>query len=99
EVAHTIADSYREPYEKVFGPLPPLADSGRFPPSGRPGMASFNAMTPDDRVAANKVFANFGKAIEAYERQLIDHSSPFDRYLDGDATALSAGAIRGAKLF
>jgi cytochrome c peroxidase len=45
------------------------------------------------------VFANFGKAIEAYERQLVDKSSAFDRYLAGDENALSAQALRGAKLF
>jgi cytochrome c peroxidase len=99
EVAHLVADKYRAPYEAIFGPLPALGDEGRFPKSGRPGMSTFNGMAADDKVAVNRVFANFGKAIEAYERQLVDRSSPFDRYLAGDETALSDPALRGARLF
>jgi cytochrome c peroxidase len=99
EIAHTIAEKYRQSYQAIFGPLPALDDEARFPRVGRPGMPTFNGMAADDKVAVNRVFANFGKAVEAYERQLIDHSSPFDRYVLGDETALSASAIRGAKLF
>jgi cytochrome c peroxidase len=56
-------------------------------------------MTPDDKQLVNRAFTNFGKAVAAYERLLVDRSSAFDRYLDGDATALTDSAIRGAKLF
>ena len=37
-VAHVIADDplLRSEYEELFGPLPPLGDRERFPPSGRP---------------------------------------------------------------
>jgi cytochrome c peroxidase len=98
-VARTIFDHYRGPYEKVFGALPALDDEVRFPLDGRPGMPAFDGMSLDDKVAVNRVFANFGKAIEAYERRLVDPTSPFDRYLDGDPTAMSPGAVRGAKLF
>jgi cytochrome c peroxidase len=48
------------------------------------------------------VFANFGKAIAAYERKLVSVNfapSPFDAFLAGDHEAMTPAAIRGAKLF
>jgi cytochrome c peroxidase len=99
EVVHVINDHYREPYERVFGTLPPMNDFARFPRVGKPGMSAWEGMTDDDRLAINRVFANFGKALEAYERLLVDRSSPFDRYMAGDPLAMSDAAIRGAKLF
>ena len=80
--------------------MPPLDDTARFPAGpGRPGIPAFDGMAPEDKLAVNRVFANFGKAIEAYERLLVDRSSPLDRYLAGEGDALSAAAVRGAKLF
>jgi cytochrome c peroxidase len=98
EVARVIFDHYREPYERLFGQMPDMS-AGRFPQEGRPGMASFDGMASEDKLAVNRVFANFGKAIEAYERLLVDRSSPFDRFLGGDPLAMTAAAVRGAKLF
>ncbi|HUT53425.1 MAG TPA: cytochrome c peroxidase [bacterium] len=40
-----------------------------------------------------------GKAIASFERTIISGPSPYDKYLAGDKTALSAGAERGMKLF
>jgi cytochrome c peroxidase len=48
---------------------------------------------------ADILFANFGKAVAAYERRLIDQTSPFDRWMNGDASAMPAAAVRGARLF
>ncbi len=100
-------------YQRVFGPLPPLSDTARFPPHARPDpdprspMArAWQAMAPADRTAVNRVFSNLGKAIEAYERKLISGASPFDTYVEGLRTgdpakraALSPAAARGLKLF
>ena len=101
-VAHAIYDHYRADYEVVFGPLPALSDLNRFPATGKPGDAAFDGMSAADQDAINRVFANYGKAIAAYERRLVSTSfepSPFDRFLAGDDTALAPEAIRGAKLF
>lgn len=114
-VAHALDKdpSLRRGYEQVFGPLPPLADSGRFPAHGRPeddetGPAgrAWGAMTAADRDAVDRVFANVGKAIEAYERKLTGGPSPFDLYVEGLKTGdptklamLSPAAKRGLKLF
>ncbi len=39
------------------------------------------------------------KAIAAFERTVISSNSPYDRYLQGDETAMSASAVRGMNLF
>jgi cytochrome c peroxidase len=114
-VAHSIAEdaSLRRAYEQVFGPLPPLRDSARFPAHGRPeddktapAARAWNAMTAADRDAVDRVFANASKAIEAYERKLTGGPSPFDLYVEGLKTGdrtklamLSPAAKRGLKLF
>jgi di-heme cytochrome c peroxidase len=43
--------------------------------------------------------ANIAKALAAFERTLVSHNSPFDRYLAGDKSALSEEAKRGWELF
>lgn len=113
-VARVVYDHYKLAYERVFGALPDLDDPSRFfdtradavAPSdssrttrGRPGDAVHEAMDERAREDIDTVFANVGKAIEAYERQLVDKSSAFDRFMHGEHEALSESAIRGAKLF
>ncbi|MGE5187341.1 MAG: cytochrome-c peroxidase [Acidobacteriota bacterium] len=102
QIAHVIYDHYKAPYEAIFGALPDLTDTVRFPASGKPGDAAFDGMAAADQDAIDRVFANYGKAIAAYERRLVSPSfapSPFDRFFAGDETAMSPAALRGAKLF
>jgi cytochrome c peroxidase len=103
-VAHKIFDLYPSDYAALFGPLPAeLADTARFPLTGKPGEKSWDDMLPDDKVTVNRIYANFGKAIAAYERQLISNNftpSPFDAFMaDPKASPMSDAAIRGARLF
>ncbi len=44
-------------------------------------------------------FDNFAKASEAFEATLITPAAPFDRYLEGDANALSDQQKAGLELF
>ncbi len=44
-------------------------------------------------------FDNMARAIEAFEAALITPNAPFDKYLKGDAKALSAAEQEGLKLF
>lgn len=99
EVAHRIADRYADAYVSLFGPLPALDDRARFPMRGRPGDPAWEAMAPSDREAVDRVFSNFGKAVAAFERTLRPGMSPFDRYLAGDMTAMTARAKDGLRLF
>jgi cytochrome c peroxidase len=90
---------YRQAYEDLFGPMPDLSDMARFPAVGNYRTPAWMGMTPDDQVAMGRFTTNYGKALEAYERKLIDKNSPFDRYMNGDENAMTASAVRGAKLF
>jgi cytochrome c peroxidase len=98
-VAHGVFDRHKVPYEAVFGPLPPLDDSARFPDAGMPGTPSWDAMAPADQQSATRVFVNAGKAIAAYERTLSGATNRLDAYLDGDAGALTAAEKTGLKAF
>lgn len=90
---------YRSTYEALFGPMPDLADTVRFPATGNYKTKEWTMMTADDQQTMHRFATNIGKSMEAYERKLIDKNSAFDKYMDGDEGALSAAAVRGAKLF
>lgn len=99
-------------YTEIFGPLPPLDDATRFAASAGPfgdrrEQDAWYRMPPADREAVDRVFANVGKAIAAYERMLAPAPARFDRYVtavvDGDApppnARLSEEEIDGLRLF
>jgi cytochrome c peroxidase len=63
---------------------------------------AFDCMSSADKAIVNGIYVQFGKAIAAYERRLVSGAfapSPFDRFMEGDAQAMSPAAIRGARLF
>jgi cytochrome c peroxidase len=100
--AHLIYDKYRAEYEALFGAMPDLNDTARFPLAGKPGQPAFDGMQAGDKLAINRIYSNLGKAIEAYERKLVStnfEASPFDRMIAGDDAAMTPAAVRGAKLF
>jgi cytochrome c peroxidase len=99
ELAHRVAATYRQDYERLFGPLPPLADAVRFPPRGKPGDAAWETMAEVDRHEVNRVAANVGKALEAYQRRLALRPGRFDAFVLGDDGALSALERDGLRVF
>jgi cytochrome c peroxidase len=111
EVVHMLFDKYRTEYDAIFPvPLdaaldPNAADAARFPPSGKPKAAAadpdgpFELMAAADRLIANRIYANYGKAIAAYMRTLVSRNAPFDRYVAGDRAAISEPAKRGLHTF
>ncbi len=116
ELAHLVAsdEAYRRDYVELFGALPELSDTNRFPAIGRPvpGDSShahslaWASMAPQDQLAINRLFSNLGKSIAAYERLLVSDRSPFDIFVeglgDGDPeklAALSTAAQRGFVIF
>jgi cytochrome c peroxidase len=106
QVAHLLWDKYKADYNAIF-PVPldtrldPLdANAANFPPAGKPGQAAWDTdVAAADKAIINRIFANFGKAIAAYVRLNVSRNAPFDRFLAGDATAMSADAQRGAVVF
>jgi cytochrome c peroxidase len=69
-------------------------------------VARLNAI-PEYRALFAKAFAsenavtsaNLGKALAAFGRSLVANNSPFDRYMRGDRTAMTAGQIEGMRRF
>ncbi|HWO24991.1 MAG TPA: cytochrome c peroxidase [Kofleriaceae bacterium] len=113
-VAHVIFDYYASDYNTTFGAVtgtldPSLGAAGpdpsRFPAHGKPKAkptdpdGAWEGMTDADRLHVSTIMANLGKAFEAYERRLVSGESPFDAFVAGDFSAISASAKRGVKLF
>ncbi len=87
--AHFMAKNFGPRYARIFGPMPDLsrlpADAG---PLGTPAeQAAWGAMSEADQRGVDRIFANMGKAIEAFERALPYPQTRFDRF----AAALAAG--------
>lgn len=87
---------YRELYKTLFGPLPDLSDSVRFPaqasPHGGPEVQdAWYAMSEKDQYQVSLAFANLGKALSAYQRLLMPGEAAFDDYL---LQALDDGRIK-----
>lgn len=66
---------------------------------GIPGdHAEYDHLSAADKEAVDRVVANFGKAIAAYERKLICGPTHFDRWARGNEN-LKPAEMRGLKLF
>jgi cytochrome c peroxidase len=98
-VAHQVFDRYRAAYETVFGPMPPLSNAFRFPPTGKPGEDIWPTIPAADQDAITRVFVNVGKSIAAYERSIRIAPNPLDAYIGGDLNALTSEQKAGAKAF
>ncbi|MEI9423316.1 c-type cytochrome [Mesorhizobium sp. Cs1299R1N1] len=107
--AHYMKTRFGERYERIFGPLPDLSG---IPPNASPlgndaERAAWNAMSGAQRDAVNRVYANIGKAIAAFERSIEPSPTRFDRFALDLATgaepkgeaAFSQEEILGLKLF
>jgi len=107
--AHYIKKRFGERYERIFGPLPDLST---VPVNASPlgtdaEKAAWNAMPDNQAEDVNRVFANIGKAIAAFERSIEPPQTRFDRFAidlatgaepKGDA-AFSPEEVLGLKLF
>jgi cytochrome c peroxidase len=88
QLAHLISQdkTYRELYETLFGALPALSDTTRFPSAASPLgsvelQSAWHAMRAEDQHAVSHVFANIGKTLAAYQRLLMPGPSRFDEYV------------------
>jgi cytochrome c peroxidase len=98
-VVHVAASVYKQRYEGIFGAMPDMSDRKRFPDGGKPGSKQFDAMSERDKLVVNQVYANVGKALEAYLRKLAAGQSPLDDVLTGSGQPLTAAARRGMTAF
>jgi cytochrome c peroxidase len=112
QYALLVAQHYRAEYEALFGALPDLSDTTRFPAGAGPvadprALAAWQAMSAQDREVVTRIYASMGKAIAAYERRIQPGPSRFDQYVEallkGDAggmrAALSPDEVLGLRLF
>ena len=102
---------YRRAYEELFGDLPETAESAWFP-AASPGESVEPHANQADRdstalQAATQIFANVGRALEAYQRQLLPGPAPFDAFAEAllshdqarANTHLTPDQRQGLKLF
>jgi cytochrome c peroxidase len=95
--------SYRELVERAFEPRwwsSPKAI--RVSDDGVPTVVARNARAAGDDVYTLLEYnfaLFFGLSIQLYEATLIADDSPYDRFMDGDPTAISALAVEGVDVF
>ena len=99
-IARLVAEHYRDPYERVFGPLPALDP---LPPHAAPdgtaaAAAAWDAMNEAERDRVNRVFANVGKAIAAFERGILPRPARVDRFAAAPASGEAEGIMTGPEL-
>lgn len=113
QLAHLIHGdpALRDAFESLFGPLPDLSDTRRFPSFGSPrsmdadGQLNWWRMQAADRELVNLLFANVGKAIAAFTATIVSTETAFDRFVADlragrkRSTAMSPAAQRGLKTF
>ncbi|ANT52277.1 cytochrome-c peroxidase [Mesorhizobium amorphae] len=107
--AHYIKKRFGERYERIFGPLPDLSSvpANASPLGTDAEKAAWNAMPDSQAEDVNRVFANIGKAIAAFERSIEPPQTRFDRLAIDLASgakpqaddAFSPEEILGLKLF
>lgn len=107
--AHYIRRRFGDRYERIFGPLPDLAGvpADASPLGDAREQAAWAGMTEAQRDGVDRIFADIGKAIAAFERSIMPQETRFDRFAralavgaepEGDA-AFSDREIQGLKLF
>ena len=108
-VRHLLEDEQkRSTYQRIFGDELPSLDA--LPERARPDgpaaeRAAWESLPKSTRFQIDRVAANVGKAMAAYQRQLEGGESPFDRWVadvqaGGDgSSALTASQRRGLELF
>lgn len=89
---------YKAMYEEIFGALP---DPAHLPDSASPlgddaDREAWRMLGPDLGFAVSAAFANAGKALAAYQRNLLPERSRFDEY--ADAVARDGAARQGNML-
>ena len=114
QYAHIIySDSkLREAYKLLFGSMPDISDSKRFPKHAGPvtdknAAKVWNGMNKNDQKTITDIFVNIGKVIAAYETQLQPAPSRFDNYVKAlieNNTSdmekqLSTKEVKGLQLF
>ncbi|MBT8131682.1 MAG: cytochrome-c peroxidase [Gammaproteobacteria bacterium] len=87
QYAHVIADFYRDQYETAFDTKLAVDAVQALPTSAGPlgtleELKAWEQMSSEDQDRVNRIFANIGKAMDAYQRRLLPLPTRFDAYVD-----------------
>lgn len=63
------------------------------------GKTAYNGFTSTQQGHVDRIFANFAKAIGAYERKIVSKNSAFDQWASGNENAMTVSQKRGLKIF
>ena len=104
--------SYRKSYEKVFGKMPEISNTKRFPNMTGPfefktNQRLWSQMDRLDQTTINRIFSNIGKALAAYQGLLVPGKSRFDQFAESllvldnhpPESNISIDEARGLRLF
>jgi cytochrome c peroxidase len=82
--ARRVQTSYRANYEAIFGDMPDLAalPANASPKGTATEQAAWKDMRTSEQQGVNRIFANMGKAIAAYEKTLAHEPTRFDRFVE-----------------
>ena len=106
--ARLVQTHYKTRYEAVFGPMPVLegVTCDASPLGTADEQLAWQSMPAGQRANVDRVFANMGKAIAAYEKSLSYGESRFDRYARAIAandasgqSELTAQEVNGLRVF
>ncbi len=97
EIVHMLAGKYRTDYERAFPPI--TLDMSTLPTAGKPGMPAFDDLDDATKLAVNRIFANYGKALQAYVRRLISVGSRFDQFVGGTEAVFTYKERQGLRVF
>ena len=103
-----LQEQYQAQYQQVFGAMPAF---GKLPEDASPNgnateQQAWASLSAADRDSVNRVFANLGKAIAAYESQVAYGDARFDQYAQATVSGegrgqevLSTQEVRGLRVF
>ena len=107
--ARYVKARFGERYERIFGPLPDFAGipANASPLGSVAEQSAWSGMSDGQRDDINRVFANIGKALAAFQRSIMPKETRFDRFAAAlaagkepkDDAVFSAEEIQGLKLF
>lgn len=105
-LARLIARHYARDYAAVFGPLGILPKTDASPQGDSAQRQRWAALPFAQQQSVNHLFANIGKALAAYQRNLLPEPARFDAFADALARSdpdanrkLNADEIAGLRLF
>lgn len=109
QYVHLVAQYYQADYEAIFGSLPDLSTlpASAGPVEDATARRAWERLSNEERERVNRIYANLGKTIAAYERQIMPSPSRFDAYVaavinddkETMAATLTPDEVAGLRLF